>query len=684
MATLGYRFTCKSPSNQLFEGKPVVTVSGVSSLDALRSELARELGLSEPLKIEIQRWIELPELPTEREAILRISRGPAPKPPSPPPKPPPAPPDPDDPAPTPAADPAPAAPDPAPLPLPAVPKLRALDSDGAAELAPEREATLHISRGPAALKPPSPPPKPPPAPPDPDHVPAPAPAPAPAAPAPAPPSSPAVPKPCHLDYGSAKVRCQVGEPISGLTPVASRSKQRGATTVPAFGDGITFEIDKPDALDWLSIDKETGALSGTPRQRTSDKGIKVDVVVRYRGNGFTNCPLYFLVLPAPDMQLEVDTAKSNAHALVRDLLRRACASRDIALSETDIDWMKPLATPLDDDGGSSSSGGDYYAFRLLLPLNNAKLKSEGWRSVHVELGVEGAARETITTALVALLTKTARPNTMIETRLGRMSSSNPKSAPCVVMRITAVESERIRRDAKESVTKEAVRQHEARQLTPLQRRRAEAAMKLVEDAFEQVVLPLLREFVKRTLVLFQSEVIDVAAKSVRMDSEIFVRPEVEAYRIAITEHVSAPNWAHVPTRQQDRAIFDCFPPWQRNAALMANFPQVAMIDFELWDGTALNACVQSLQGRFTDEANNIVWKRDGHSLRLVRNGLAHRNLMDVEYERKFEIMREALTVVCPNDATLEEKKDVLEELKGAAIKLRPVAKHSWGNVEQVR
>ena len=68
----------------------------------------------------------------------------------------------------------------------------------------------------------------------------------------------------------------------------------------------------------------------------------------------------------------------------------------------------------------------------------------------------------------------------------------------------------MRGDAKKSVTKEAVRQHEARQLTPLQRRHAEAAMKLVEDAFEQVVLPLLREFVKRTLVSFQSEVIDVA------------------------------------------------------------------------------------------------------------------------------------------------------------------------------
>jgi len=79
---LDYRFTCQSHSNQLFEGiKHNVTVRGVSSFDALRRELARVLRLSLPLKIDIldwegegdPRWIELSELPTECEAILRLA-----------------------------------------------------------------------------------------------------------------------------------------------------------------------------------------------------------------------------------------------------------------------------------------------------------------------------------------------------------------------------------------------------------------------------------------------------------------------------------------------------------------------------------------------------------------------------------------------------------------------------------
>ena len=79
---LDYRFTCKSHSNQLFEGiKYNVTVRGVSSFDTLRRELARVLRLSLPLKIDIldmegegdPRWIELFELPAECEAVLRIA-----------------------------------------------------------------------------------------------------------------------------------------------------------------------------------------------------------------------------------------------------------------------------------------------------------------------------------------------------------------------------------------------------------------------------------------------------------------------------------------------------------------------------------------------------------------------------------------------------------------------------------
>ena len=237
-------------------------------------------------------------------------------------------------APAPAPDPAPAAPNPAPPPLPAVPKLRALDSDGAAELAPLADEPVPPASesSPGALVPPA----------STEHH--------------------------DLEYKSRLPRIKMHQPIAPHFIVAKDSSHMNP------GDGIQFEINKRHpTLAWLNINPVTGELTGTPDRMLLPSGAPVMVVARYPSGTIKIVQFTFRMAQSAASSEDLEHAKkvlSKEH--LQECLRAVCERHGVQLIERDLHFV------------DTSDDGDVYSC-LHISKKERLPDGSGWHQAYEKL-----------------------------------------------------------------------------------------------------------------------------------------------------------------------------------------------------------------------------------------------------------------------------------------------------------
>ena len=268
--------------------------------------------------------------------------------------------------------------------------------------------------------------------------------------------------------------------------------------------------------------------------------------------------------------------------------------------------------------------------------------------------------------------------------------AHPKAAlntpKCI--RVWLDDADRTRIEA-EAIERVAACKMDERTLSTNQRRRAEDCLKLCEDAFDRVVLPVLRRTVKRALEGFQ-ETIDNAARAAGFEPDDFTNADRPEYVEFIRDQGIGAKWHRVPIDKTECAAFQRLPRWLRTAVLGLQYDYHAKMPcLDDWDGTELCACVEAFQNTtppiFTQKINDIVWKKGGRTLRHVHNTIAHKNLIDFQhsidtmFHVKFEVMQSALRLFGGTAVELR----FLADLRDSMLARAPKAKHTWEDVKQV-
>ena len=159
--------------------------------------------------------------------------------------------------------------------------------------------------------------------------------------------------------------------------------------------------------------------------------------------------------------------------------------------------------------------------------------------------------------------------------------------------------------------------------------RTKKVYKIMTDALDTVVLPVLRRFMVVQLQEFHRDVVVPAAAAWGMSAEDFTDETLDEYRQLMEAELKAkPRWNFIPQSGPERAkllaICKSEGAWRRTAVLVLNFEQFALVPPSLWDETALCAAAEGisryLRGKGLEELSLLIWHRD-RSIRQVNDSV---------------------------------------------------------------